>query len=82
MITNAEMKPSRYARWASARRKLAWITSQVNAGATVYLSSHTRATKITRKHLPLLKATKSGLLVKCGKKWIDYTYTQITARQP
>lgn len=59
--------------------KLAWIKAQIAAGRTVYLSTAYRATKITAKHVDLIRVRGNALEVKHGKRWIDYSYTQITA---
>ena len=78
-MTNSEMKAGRYARWHLARRKLAWIAQQTAAGRTVYLTTYTRSTAVKTKHLDMLRATKSGLLLKRGKAWDCIDGCQITA---
>ena len=78
-MSNEEMKAGRFLRWADARRKLAWIVGQISAGRTVLLVSGMSATKLTAKHLEQIKATRSGLYVKHGSKWLCYNFHNITA---
>jgi hypothetical protein len=62
-----------------ATKKLEWIKERIAEGRTVYLTTYLRSTKITAKHLPLLKATAKALYVRCGSRWIDYNGAKITA---
>lgn len=62
-----------------AAKKLEWIKERIAEGRTVYLTTYLRSTKITAKHLPLLKATAKALYVRCGGAWIDYNGAKITA---
>ena len=72
-LTNADMRPDRFARWAAARRKAAWIASCLAAGRVVYVITATRATKIDARHADAIKATKGGLLLRSGRSWVsDY----------
>lgn len=62
-----------------AAKMLAFITEHANAGRTVYLATHTRVTSIKRKHLPQVRVRNGALEVQCGRQWLDYTYTQVSA---
>ena len=60
--------------------KLEWITARLTEGRTVYLTTHLRSTKLQAKHLPLIKLGCDGaLIVRLGKRWVDYSYAKITA---
>jgi hypothetical protein len=61
------------------RKQYAWIKARVEEGRTVYLSTYTHRTKITSKNLNLVKATKTGLMVQMGKRWVDHSLTEISA---
>jgi len=63
-------KPGTFARWAEARKKLAWISARWAEGRTVYLSTVYRCWKLGPKHAENLKATRSGLLMRSGKSWV------------
>jgi hypothetical protein len=78
-MTNQQMTAGRFLRWARVRKQYAWIVARIEAGRTVYLTTALRSTKITAKHLPMVKATKTGLMIQSGKQWIDYSLTKITA---
>lgn len=69
MLTNSEMKAGRFARWALARRKLAFIRSNIEAGRTVQVANYLHAYRLTSKHVEMVKATKSGLYLQRGKRW-------------
>lgn len=69
MLTNDQMKAGRYAKWARARKKVAWINEQLKAGKTVQLTTYTRATRYTAKHAAMFKATRTGAYVQRGKAW-------------
>lgn len=77
-MRNSDMKPGRIKRWADARKKLAFIRDNVNAGRTVYLTSYTKVTKITANSLVLVTAEKTGLYVQHGSKKVCYDYAGIT----
>lgn len=79
-LSNDQMIAGRFARWGEARRKEAWIRERVEAGFTVYLSTVTHHTTITAKHLSLIKATKTGLYIRRGKKWLCYDGAKISAQ--
>lgn len=68
-MTNDEMKPGRFLRFHVARAKVRWIEEKLAAGATVQLTTYTHATRFTRKHLGMFKATKTGAYVQHGKRW-------------
>ena len=70
MITNDQMKPNRFARWANARKRVSFIVSNLNAGKTVQLTTYTKATRYNAKHINMFKATKFGAFVQSGKSWL------------
>jgi 3D (Asp-Asp-Asp) domain-containing protein len=74
MLSNDAMRPNRYAHWARARRMIQTIQDYLYAGHTVTIATHTRATRYTRKHSAMFKATRTGAYVQRGKQWdcIDY----------
>lgn len=61
-----------FARWAAARAMLREIVMHLEAGRVVVFSNPLRATKLTRKHIPQLKATPSGFYIQNGKNWLCY----------
>jgi hypothetical protein len=68
-MSNTDMKPRRFLRWHEARKRVAHIVNNLNAGRTVYLCTPMRAIKLTAKHADMLKATKTGAYVQMGKRW-------------
>lgn len=69
MLTNQDMTPNRFLRWHKARQRIAWIKARLAEGATVQLTTYTRATRYTAKHAEMFRATKTGALVQRGKRW-------------
>lgn len=69
VLTNEQMKPNRFVRWAKARKRIAFIVSNLEAGKTVQLTTYTKATRYTAKHKDMFKATKGGAYVQRGKSW-------------
>ena len=69
VTSNDAMVAGRFARWAEARRRFAWIQARLAEGRTVYLHTHTRVTAYKAKHAAMFKATRSGLYVARGKGW-------------
>jgi hypothetical protein len=64
----------------NAQEKLDWIKARIAEGHTVYLATQLRVTKIAAKHLPLVRVRGNALEIRCGSRWIDYSYTRISAR--
>lgn len=80
-MTNDQMKPNRYYKWALARKKLAFMTTQVNAGNTVYLATMLRVTKVSKAaHLAAFTATRSGLYMVSGKSKVCMDGCRISAQ--
>ena len=69
MLTNDQMIAGRFARWAEARKKIAWIKEHLAAGHTVQLTTYTKCTRYKAKHMDMFKATKSGAYVQRGTAW-------------
>lgn len=80
-MTNAEMRPNRFAKWAEARRTLAWCRSCWERGYNVLVCTATRATRLSPKHAEYLKATKSGLYIRSGSKWVCADYCAFRAER-
>ena len=76
MLTNAQMKPNRFLKLQSGKRRLAFIRDNLDAGRIVYISTYTRATKLTAKHKEMVKMDRTGSLW-LGRNCIDFT--KITA---
>lgn len=68
-MTNDQMKPNRYARWAKARKVISFILSNLEAGKTVQIATYTKAVRYNAKHKEMFKATKTGAYVQRGKSW-------------
>lgn len=79
MLTNAQMIEGRYLRWAKARAKVAWIVARLNEGREVYICTATRATKLSKKHIEMVRAAKNGAYMQSGRKWVCIDYCQIEA---
>jgi uncharacterized pyridoxamine 5'-phosphate oxidase family protein len=69
-MKNSEMKANRFFTWHKARRRVALIQSHLSEGRTVYLCTMTKATKLTSKHINMIKAAKNGAFVQSGKNWL------------
>lgn len=63
-----------------ATRKLNWIRVQIAAGRTVYLTTYTKVTKITRRTLSQVRATEGRLEVQHGRRWLDHSYSRLSAK--
>ena len=79
-MNNSDMKKNRYAQWARARKKLAWVNEQFAAGRDVYVLTHTKATRYTAKHAGMFTARKNGFYVQSGKKYVCLDFTQLRAQ--
>jgi hypothetical protein len=51
-----------------------FVTSSLEDGRTVYLHTRYRVTKLSKRHLPLIRVRGNAFEIKCGKRWIDYTW--------
>lgn len=79
MLTNSQMISGRFAKWARARKRVAVIVAALEAGRTVQLTTATRYTRYTVKHVAMFKATKTGAFVQRGKAWDCIDFTHVTA---
>jgi hypothetical protein len=77
-LTNAQMTPDRFARWAKYRRLYRLIMAQLDAGNSVIASTYLKHTKISPKHRDMIKATRTGLMIQSGKQWLDYSLCKFT----
>lgn len=75
-LTNTQMKPNRFARYARARKMVNFIQTNLAKGLTVQIivSSIRTVNYKGRAHIESFKADKTGAYVKRGKSWdcIDY----------
>jgi hypothetical protein len=74
MTTNEQMIRNRYGRWAKARKLYASIQEILKAGGCVTVSSCTKVWVYDARHINDFKCTKTGVLVRHGKRYdcIDY----------
>lgn len=63
-----------------ATKKLEWIKARLAEGRTVYLTTHTRSTKITSKNLGQVRIRDGHLEVQHGKRWLIHDYSRLSAR--
>jgi hypothetical protein len=68
-MTNDQMKPGRYARWAFARRLHRRIVAHIDAGGVVDIGTSGRVTRITSRHRDMIRAGKDGLYIQAGRRW-------------
>ena len=78
-MTNDQMKAGRFLRFHKARRLVAWIKAELEDGATVQLTTYTKATRYKRQHSGMFKAVKSGAYVQRGKVWDCIDGCKVTA---
>jgi hypothetical protein len=78
-MTNEQMKAGRFLRWHQARRKVAWINSQLEAGNTVQITTYLKSWRYKKKHIGMFKATKSGAYVQQGKQWVSFDGSDLRA---
>ncbi len=72
-MTNDEMKPGRFLRWARARKKVAAIQAHLLAGGEVVIANYCHATCLTKAaHAEFVKADKTGSYIRSGKKWLCF----------
>jgi hypothetical protein len=79
-MTNDQMKPRRFLNLYNAKTKLNWIVNNINNGLTVYVCTQIRKTGYNKKHIDMFKATKSGLYVQSGKKYLNIDFNQLIAQ--
>lgn len=80
MLKNSQMIAGRFKAFALAKRKLAFIKDKIAEGKVIYLSTYGHHTKVTAKSVELVKASKSGLWVQHGKRWLNYDGAAISAQ--
>lgn len=78
-MTNEQMQPNRFARWANARKMFSYIMTNLHAGKIVVVASMTTATKYDRRHVKMFKVTKTGVFVQHGKRWDCINFCAIKA---
>lgn len=78
-MSNEQMKPNRFARWANARKTIAWIKARLEEGRIVCITNHLRSTQYSKKHVDMFVAGKTGAYVKHGKKLLCLDGNKISA---
>ena len=78
-LSNQQMKSNRFGAWAKARKKLNWMNEQWDKGMTVCLDTSLKVYRTSRKHKDMFKATKTGLYMQVGKKWLCVDGCQLSA---
>lgn len=78
-MDNAKMIKGRFLRWHKARKMERWIKARLAEGATVVISSYTKATKLTAKHADMIRSDHVGCYVQRGKSWDDITLCAVKA---
>ena len=68
-MSNDEMKANRYRRWYVARKQAAEIIMHLNNGGIVMIGNHLKAWQLDKRHVSMIKATKTGLYMQRGKNW-------------
>lgn len=76
-MTNAEMRPNRYARWAGNRRLLRAIHAALDNGQRVTVATHLRATTYDARHRGMFTADRVGVYVARGRRRDDIRYCRI-----
>lgn len=79
MMTNEQMKPGRFAKWAKMRRMFSFIVDNLNAGNRIQVTTYTRSTVYTKKHVGLFTCGKTGVYVVSGKSKVDVSLAGIRA---
>ncbi|MDE2099702.1 MAG: hypothetical protein KGL39_20785 [Patescibacteria group bacterium] len=70
MLTNAQMTPNRYGRWARARRMVRDIQTVLQAGGTVIVATYLHAQQFGKpSQAAMFKATRTGAYMQRGKHW-------------
>ena len=63
-----------------ADEMMAFIVANLNAGRTCYLATMTKVTMLKKKHLVQVRVRGNALEIQCGKRWLDYTHTGLSAQ--
>ena len=63
MLTNEQMKPGRYGRWAESKKLVNKIQDTLSRGGYVVMATHTKARQYDRRHVDMFKATPTGAYV-------------------
>lgn len=79
MLTNAQMKPKRWARLHKANQMHKFINQGLMSGRTVYVSTCTKSIKFKGvKYLPWFRPTQGGLLMLSGRSWVSIEHANLT----
>lgn len=59
----------------------AWIVAALERGATVYICTYTRAWKLSRKHLGMIRLRNGHCELQHGKRWDIIDLCAVTATE-
>ena len=74
-MNNSKMKFNRILKLQTGKRLFSRISDHLKINGVVLICTHTRITKLTKKHIDMIKMGKSGsLYMQRGKNWdcIDF----------
>jgi len=80
MLSNADMKPNRYAKWARSKKIYIFMTEYLGVGGSSYIHTAYRTTVI--RNPADLKYDRCGVYVRRGKHWDDISYCEISRDVP
>ena len=75
MIANNDMKAGRFLKLYQGKKMFNAIKNHLESEGTVLICTYTKATKLNKKHIGMIKIGKSGsVYMQSGKNWncIDY----------
>lgn len=78
-MSNDQMKPNRFAKWAASRKIISWIKARLAEGRTVCITNHIKSLQYSKKHVDLFVAGKNGAFVKHGKNLLCIDGNKISA---
>ena len=76
-MDNSKMEANRFDRWAKARHTHRLIVQHLHSGGKVVIATYTRAAVYSKQHAEMFKATKTGLYVQSGKRWLCLNFSDI-----
>lgn len=81
-LTNDQMLPNRFGRWATARKLYRQIQETLAAGGIVTVATQLRATHYYPQHAAMFLANQSSVYVQHGKRWDCIDYCSFVFRKP
>ena len=76
-MTNEEMHPGRFQRWAQYRKMFSQIQSCLADGGVVQVCTYTKATEYAPKHADCFKVTREGVFAKQGNHFVCISHCRI-----